>query len=360
METINRQEKINHLENMGVVAENEYFTAEIAKNEGWELQDVYPAHLKNLDVSDVAPEGSPARRLKDFSAWLTYSPRAQSLLSSRGTDLSVLTAAYGEDIELNRKQYEVKLPELRDRLGERLQKLTSEGHLPKVMYQRFMAHEKSTHTAIGVFDSTFETAGAFYLSTNHTMYFRPWKRAKFFKMFTHESGHALSGTTTKRDKNQLNSTRTGLGSVVYGDVPVMLHRALNEGLTEYYTNIVMYNNPGKITPETRPANRDTGNYIGERRITEVIAKRVGLDTMLNAYAEDYDPKQPETMKHTRKLLREVRKFYGPGFLHKLDKVDREQGVEAAYEFVRRADTEAVRRGRARKINRALTLVGLRG
>jgi hypothetical protein len=122
---------------------------------------------------------------------------------------------------------------------------------------------------------------------------------------------------------------------------------MKEGVTEYLTNIMIHGRPGEVSPELREG-RDTGHYPIEREIVQVIANRVGLDIILNAYAEDYDSSKPNTMQHTRVFMRVVRKAYGPGFLQKLDKLDEQDGPERALAFVKAAEYVANNRDRRQK------------
>lgn len=319
-----------------------------------------------------AASGSTDRRLYDFERWLHNSSHAAKLLDSHATVPEALFA-YKLAIRRERERVETLMPHVHEAFKRRLVQLTTSGHIPTVFLNRLEASPVATHVSLGIYDSAFEEdSSAIYWPNQHLIRFRPWAAKKqLAQCYVHESFHSLSGSTNYLVDKTIVATRTGFGTDAAADKEPQdsaqaKHRALNEGVTEYLTNIVAYGLPGQISPEER-SEKDTGHYNNERRIVEIIAGRVGLKTLLEAFAEDYQPGKPNTFRHNRAFIKAVRLAYGPGFLGKLDKLDREEGAEAALEFVRRADSRAEERSREQpkiqnrraKAERALTLLGLK-
>lgn len=328
METISRQQKIDHL-----------------------IANPVPVQEFSLTHDGIRQRLTPATADKpglgvDFQYWLTNSDEGRAL-QEVGTPLLSTMNAYGRAIEQEKERIESFIPGFREKFGKRLHSLTEKGHAPAVLYERFIDHGASTHVGLGVFDSYDDYATAIYKAGSHTVHFRPWRDEKaIYRSYVHESLHGLSGASSKLYRNQaVVALRTGLGAAALEHLPnnerqlAERHRAINEGVTEYLANITVNGLSGLITAKER-GGLDSRRYMEEREIVGIIAKRIGLNTLLNAYAEDYIPGQPDSQKNTRQMVASLRKVYGPGFLNKLDRKDREKGVKAALGFVKTADKHA--------------------
>lgn len=370
MEIINRHQKIEHVSANPEPA-NAYFLDDyLISQNNISFGDKATANYEETSLSTLS---NP--KLTSFRLWVEHAPVAKELLG-QGSSLDQLLPAYGEAVVRDHEEIQKLVPKLHQRFEERLLKLVEKGHLPKIYKERFTDSKSVGPAKVNLYDTfaasylgqniTLATP-AFYDPDEHEIYLRAFEgNAPLTRHFVHEETHRdLSGITTHKNDRKIYTSRLGFSTHVVGEkgrVPKSAqHRILNEATTEYITNLMVYGKPGKISPESRDDNHDTGVYVPERQILEIIANRVGVDTLLNAYAEDYTPGQPDTMRYNRKLMSKIREAYGPGFLHKLDKVDQEKGVKSALSFVRSADYLADnRRLRAnKKINRALTLLGLR-
>lgn len=251
------------------------------------------------------------------------------------------------------------LPGIEGFLDDRLEKLAKDGHIPTSIRDRYR-EEAAASVDLRIADSSTGEK-AFYAPDTHIIHTRPWvSRKALTSLLVHEAFHGISGASTRKHENALFTSRLGLGTHLVGELGytgpnLTRHRAINEGVTEYLRNLVLHDLPGQISPEKR-GSKDTGSYKRERQIVQVLADRIGLNTLLDAYAEDYEPGKPDSVRHTRELMRKIRRAYGPGFLHKLDKLDREEDLERALIFVRAADYVAENRTRARTVGQKVGAV----
>jgi hypothetical protein len=369
METINRQQKLEYLDAALPPAPDYYLSVKLAKQSNLFPEGETVAH--HYESAHMPGRGD--RRLWDFEVWLHNDPDAEQF---RDADTPILKAlpAYRRAIKDEHQLLDEHLPLLQQSFCRRLDVLAQRGHIPSILAERLNESGLATHVRFGIYDSFIASqypealgrrTSAFYLPDKHVMYFRPFATVEQIKnRYVHESFHAISGTTTYKDSDRLYSSRTGLGTSPVGEKGYsseeVKHRAINEGVTEYLTNLTHKGRPGAVSPEKR-GERDSGAYKVEREIVQILADRIGLDKILNAYAEDYEHGKPNTFEHTREFVRAIRSIYGPGFLGKLDKVDQERGVEAALTYIKAAEylinTKQKQRSLAAKIGRALS--GLR-
>lgn len=336
MQAISRDQKINHL-SINPPGSVDAFLGVVQV----EQDNLFPAG-ETLSQRHERSTGIKDRTLWDFEVWLHSAPEAQGLLVAGSSTVAALPE-YARAIKSEHARIEQLVCQSRQPVGRRLDILAEQGHVPAVLAERFKQSAVATNVALKIFDSSHDSRSTgFYEPDNHTIYFRPWaSNRSLVRRYVHESFHALSGTTTKINNDQIYTSRTGLGTTVVSETDysmnsILRHRALNEGATEYMVNITVYGRPGLISSEDR-SDKDSGVYICEREILKIITDRIGLDTVLNAYAEDYNPDQTGTLEHTRKFVRLIRKTYGPGFLGKLDRIDREKGVEHALIYMKAAD-----------------------
>lgn len=373
MHSINRQQKLEHLAAQPELSTNYYFDEQFVPD--YDLTSTTARYYDDIRREKLT--GPFDHPLNSFNFWLAATKSGRELLA-QDAPLTTTLEAYAEAIDEEQHTIESYMPHFQQMIQKRLSALAKSGDIPEVLAERYKA-KNGSHISIGIMDSLHLKDGAgIYDTDTHTIYVRPFfKPDRLAKLVVHESFHGLSGLSMKRDGSELISSRLGLSTDLArekGSGPnVAHHRAINEGVTEYLTNLLIFGNPGKVSFEERfKAPRlkghipDTGTYTEEREIIQILADRIGLDVILNAYVEDYDPTQPDTTQHMRTFIGKVRKTYGPGFLRQLDKIDREQGVEAAVKFMKAADKEVSRptsenkrHNRAKKIHSALTYVGLK-
>lgn len=340
MQAIDRSEKLEILNQTTRSVPDLFLTQRVAERDGLFARGETGSHHLAVLQSGQSTDG----RLYDFERWLYNADEADRLLGEDAT-LDEILPAYATAIKQEHSRVADFAAGLSSKLGARLEHLADTGHLPSSLSERFQTMNFSARLRIGIADSSIDQkAGAFYWPAQHAMYFRPWTSKKqLASAFTHESLHALSGTTTLKDgSGKLFSSRLGLGMDPVGESGYIVksmarHRAINEGVTEYLNNLLIHGLHGAVSRHNRGKDKDTGHYVAEREIVQIIADRVGIDTILEAYAEDYRPGQAGTLTHTRDFVRAIRRAYGPGFLQKLDKLDSQDGPQRALEFMKAAD-----------------------
>lgn len=166
---------------------------------------------------------------------------------------------------------------------------------------------------------------------------------------THEFTHALSSSRARTIKVAYDSTATvegGSGFGVHTNRTGKTGRWFNEAVTESIT-MCLY---GK-------SQEDEGNYPDERKLLQLVLSKgrdsgseqyesLGFEGVLveesvitEAYFEDRDPSLPQQQQRPRQkeFYHRIAELYSPGFLNRLDSVERFLGVKVAITLMEQPD-----------------------
>lgn len=153
------------------------------------------------------------------------------------------------------------------------------------------------------------------------------------KLFTHEIMHKLSGMTILTDERYVK--RLGMADSI---TEKRSHDWLNEALTEHNAQTLINDDFDTVEPKLRYPDSQT--YADERsllaRLIDCSEGNLDIKLFNGAYFEDNNAGEDGkvTAPARRALMRAMRNAYGPGALHKIDRLVNEYGAEFAWSCIR--------------------------